>query len=552
VKALVYLQCRLFINSIRNTLTTPKKLIPAIVIGLALFMQLGSMLITVLIHGAADAYQVRKIVQYDSLTVETAWSTVFSLLSMLVLYMVYRALSDGLLIFSQAHIDFLFPSPVNRRSILAMKLIGDYAKITAIVGFFALYIGMYYVYLLTGRHIALAAWIATVSLIILSVNVTHTVKIVTTYGVRRLQLAARIIKLFILAAFASVLVVGFMHYVNSQNTLESFVAAISGGPVRIILLPVAWCTDAIMGPFYSAQPAYLLELLWLVLLALGSTVILLLRPENFYEPSLSISSRVAKIKSARLSSDWTTMRRELNKDKVKKRYKTTLVPPFGTGAAAIIWKNAVIRTRNSTIALLFLVLLPPIAAKVAGSYMQSEDLRHYCPLALIYFWWFFLAISQNRCRMELRQADIIKSMPISGRGIVGCWVIEHSAPLILFILICGASMRVFIPDVNTTVLWYTVLGCITGGISTIAATSIVGILYPDIQDKLQQMIGGFVTMAFMGVALSPTLLAALIMGSQNVSLVIAIPVMMVLNGVVTYFAISIAGSTFNKFDPTAS
>jgi len=123
LKPLLYLELRQLVNSLRNTLRSPKRLIPALVMsawGFALIMQcvlLGSGVERGMRRGfpILDAPKGAEMIRVGA----------FAFLCLHSIAIIYQAFSNGAMVFSIAHIDFLFPTPISRRWVLLIKLLKD-------------------------------------------------------------------------------------------------------------------------------------------------------------------------------------------------------------------------------------------------------------------------------------------------------------------------------------------------------------------------------------------------------------------------------------------
>lgn len=548
MKPLIYLTYRLLVNGLKNILTTPKKLIPVILIGFWLITSLGSNIFLYSMHSHMGR-AVPALVMPE-LTFSVIWAGIFSILSVIVVWVIYSALSEGSLVFTLQQIDFLFPTPIDRRSVLLLKLISDYLRYAATAAF-VIFLGGSVIMPFVGNVSALPlAWIAVVSLLILAMNVSHTLKIVTTYGMRKLQLAALVVKLVILAAVVMILVTVGISYGSNHDAVASLASALKNGPVRVLFLPIAWCTDVVVGPLNGGVGRGM-ELLWLLGLTTASFVVLIMRPENFYEPSLSVSARMAKVKAAARSGGWSAIRAESRRRKGRTTYGASFIPPFGKGAIATLWKSLIIMLRTSGQAIVFASVLIPIAAALVGRYVVDNELRNFIGVVIPYFALLFALSAMNRMRNELQHTNIIKTMPIPGIRIVAAMVSEHWIIMLYFMGLIWISLLTFTPGVDPHYLNLAFIAAVTCGLSLISIVAILTMMYPDMRDKLQQMIPNLLAFIFVGVGMLPTVIIVVIAAWLKLNLLLTTLMLLIVNSGVTWGALSIAGMLYDRYDPTS-
>ena len=135
MSTLLYLEARQIVNYARITLRSPKRLVPAILVVLWMLMFIGPQLMLRLMGP-------RHPISGLSLTIPPQIPiALFALLSIVMLYKVHRSFSEGMVTFPLADIDFLFPTPISRRTILGLRLLGLYAKLGLYVLFLAFIFG---------------------------------------------------------------------------------------------------------------------------------------------------------------------------------------------------------------------------------------------------------------------------------------------------------------------------------------------------------------------------------------------------------------------------
>jgi hypothetical protein len=95
------------------------------------------------------------------------------------------------------------------------------------------------------------------------------------------------------------------------------------------------------------------------------------------------------------------------------------------------------------------------------------------------------------------------------------------------------------------------LGSPSLGFTSIAATSIPALLYPDLRDSAQNYLCGVLSFTFVFICIAPTVVIAIaLMGAPHVTVYTVLAVAFAANVAVGAAATSIAGYAFRRFDPT--
>ncbi len=547
MRPLAYLHLRLFVNSVKHTLRTPRRLVPMVL--LAAWAGQSVIFSTVMALDP-EAWQSMKV-HIPAARMDQIWSACFISLTATVVTLVYNSLRDGLLIFAPPHIDFLFPAPIKRRSVLLMKLFGDYGRYAAYV----IFVGVFALqgYMLIGMHASTAFYAAVGALLLLSfvTNATHLLNVVTSYGVARLKITARVVKFSLVLVVSLLFVTALGHYVATGDAAGSLAVAAQNALAEFLLAPIVWCTNLIVGSTPGMVHNPMRELAWLAILAGGSLFALLRRPENFYEPSLAISARMARIRAAMNTGDWSSVAIEKRRDMEKARSAGLSIPPFGRGAVSLVWKYMAVQCRRMGWSMLALVLLPPITALAARSLVHDAEVLKQSPYAILYVVWGFIFAAQADLRSELRQTDVIKAIPIRGFKIILAQVFGQWLQLSVFALVAAVSIRWMIPEADGETLAIALVGSLSISISCISWSAIAVMLYPDCRDRLQLIVPGFVSLVLVGLTVLPSvaiIVRMLALGERLLSISVTL---VLINILLAWMGLWIAGALFERYDPTA-
>lgn len=553
MKPLLYLELRQFINSIKNTFRSPKRLIPALIVGAWLI----SMIIQSLLLFSGAAKQPGSLAMNEALKnvpIDLIKATAFLFISFGSLLMIYQAFTSSSLIFSVAHIDFLFPTPISRRMVLLFKLVKDYLKYGAYVAFFFIFIGMPVLSTLRINLFpyGLISIAALVGLLIFVVNIAHTINLLFTFGFERLKQAGVFIKAILLIALISIIGFGVYQYAETGDSFASILWAANSPLIKTVFAPADWCSTLFVAPLegITHEDEFHLGMLWI--LAIISFVFLLSRRENIYEPSLGISMKVARRRKAMRSGDYAEVRIDSMIEKGKKSAGGFTIPSFGEGAAALLWKSMLIRCRVLKNQLVLVLIVPPLLAFMLQRFITSDSILRNIPYVLWYITFVLSMTAQAEVRSELKHANILKSMPITAWKVMLVQALSGAVYIGAGVLVFSLSMWIFIPLVRTSLLLITALSSPFIGFACVAATLIPSLLYPDMHDSAQNYFCWMIGMLLVSIALIPTIvLGVVLLGIIGVSYYVALPAVCLANVIVGASAVSIAGSIFKKFDPTS-
>lgn len=554
MRALLYLELRQLVNSIRNTTRSPKRLIPMLIMAAWIFSWLlqNILFLTGTPVPQPSGPNVNEAIR--QLPIEMIHAGVFLLLSFGSMVVVFQGFSSGLLIFSIAHIDFLFPTPVSRRKVLAVKLLKDYLKYGMWTAFFFLFVGLPALGSLNVSFwpSGLCGIAGVTALLLLVVNVAHTINLVFTFGFERLRQAGAVIKSVLVAALASAVIFGLYQYSATGDSYASILWAADSPFVKFVFAPAQWCSTLILAPIVGVVREDLAHLGYLWLLAVGSFVLLMSRKENVYEPSLGISVKFAKRRQAIRSGDYAGIRM----DEMLERGATSptgfSIPPFGRGAVALVWKNVLSKFRVSRSQFAVMIVLPALVVFLIRRFIDEPPVLSNLPFLLLYMAYVLSMMAQQEVRSELKYANILKPMPIAGWKVMLVQSLTASLYLGAGVLAFGASMRLLAPETRSELLVLCIVTAPFLGFATISTTMIPSLLYPDARDSAQNYICNMVGFLLISIATIPTIvLGIVLLAVAEVPYLYAVALICAANVIVGAAAVSISGSLFRRFDPTS-
>lgn len=559
MKPLLYLEIRQFLNALRNTTRSPKRLVLALIIGACFFSWFLNLALLATGVPPVKSAGFSEILERHADMFRVG---AFLLLCFGSAAVIYQAFSSGSLIFSMAHIDFLFPTPIPRRSVLLVKLLKDYLRYGFWIAFLVTCMGMPATAAAKQKFFpyGLVSIAALTAYMLFIVNLAHTINIVFTFGYDRVMRAGRVIKLVLILAVACAVVLGTIQYVQSGGDYYLSIQRAAAAPlVRVIFMPADWCASLSVAPLIPPADTDLMHLGLLWALAVATFAMLMSRRENIYEPSLGITAKMTRMRQAMQAGDATAIRVEILSEKGRKTAGMLVIPPFGRGAVALFWKGLLTRYRMSIGQLIAMLMLPALLCYLLQNFAPINSILTYVPVILVYLSFVFSITVQPQVRSELKYADILKAMPIASWKVMLVQSVSGTGYLSLGILTFAAAMWLFIPAARNDVLRACAIASPFIGFSCISAAIIPALMYPDTRDSTQNFFCNLVGLALIVVAAVPSIVWGSLLvwltytpsqPSPVIPLWITIPLCAV-NLLIGAAGVAISGAAFHKFDPTA-
>lgn len=551
MKPLIYLELRHLINAVKFAARKPKRLIPALMVALWVVM---SLLQSMVFMSNPTGRRGPNLEAIKDVPVESVKTLLVVLLTIGSAAMLYSAFNSGMMVFSLSQIDFLFPLPVRRRSVILLKLAKDYARYAVLVAFMFMVLGPM---MLGWVNVPVLPWglvsiAALTALIILLVNAANVISIVFTFGFERLQRVGIAAKWVLVLAPVSL--AGFLGYrfAVSGGDPAALVEAVNSAVFRVVLAPVSWCAELVLAPLQGVtipEDLFMLGGLWA--LALVTFVMLISRKENIYEPSINVSVRYARRRQAMRAGGQVELLADSLRESGTRRLGGTLIPPFGRGATAFLWKNVLVRYRLWRKQAVFMVVLPLIIVYSVKVIVKQDEFLRFLPLILLYAVWVMAMSMQGDARAELRYANIGKSMPIAAWKVVLAQTASYALFILAGAITFGAAMVLLLPQSRNHTVLAAVMGAPFVGFATIPAVLIPSIMYPDTKDMVQNYLCGMFSLLFSWFAVMPGVVAAALMvfalhQHMAVSLAVVCAVLLATSAV----GIAIAALVYEKFEPT--
>ena len=549
MRTLLYLSHRELVNYLRLSLRTPKRLIPLMLFVLYLVMMLPMLFMTHF-HGNHGIQLVLE--GYEQ---QDVWSIAFVVFSLALVYFLHKSLSDSLLIFSLPEIDFVFSTPVDRRTIVLSKLLKLYARIGV---FFLIY--MLFILpsgdMLTRPYAAsyLAAFVTMVLFAALIINVSTLLNLITTFRAGGNWWLAWAVKGLAVALFAFAVISCASNYRETGNILGSVESAFRSPFLLIILFPAKWAADLVLSPVYGWQHMFGTELSLLFICVLASLGAVLLRDENPYEPSLSISEKAAARRLAFKAGGFGSLMTEAMKSRGRSLNVKRGIPPFGTGAWAVVWKNMNIGLRTwskSYVAGFVCMLLGLIAFKVfSGRGLDPVILTTAGVSVVMYLMMFMQWCMLGVFSADLRQANVLRPMPVKNWKLIAATAVQ--GPVIIVLVVWPLAILLSALSRASVGIW-ALLVCISlpfAAYSICCSQSVVAAIYPNREDQFQQSVGLMLSGFMSCLSVLPACITGFAAWMISGSIIITSAAIIIPSVFTAAAAILLGDYAYRRYDPT--
>lgn len=552
MKTILYLSLRQFVNYMKLTLRSPRRLIAAVFI----FFWFVSAILPQIMISREGHYPAAQI-YYPGMTLDKVWASAFMLFTLIAIWFIQKSFSESLIAFALSDIDFSFPTPLSRRVIMFSKLVKLYATIGGYLALALLFTWPFAKMLAesVGRRGSslLVTWSAIVAFAVVLINACTIINLIVNYrsdGRWWLRSAVKAVAWAIPMLAIAFTAAG---YLQTGNLAESLIGAIKHPIFLTLMMPMKWTADIALSPFTGWRAGMAGEYLALGLLTAVSFVLVLLRNENPYEPSLSVSARRAVIKAAVRSGGIGRVTAELWKLRKKPATVRGGIPPFGRGAVAVIWKNLNILVRGSLKGYLYLLLIGMaafIGMHILTKSLSADDVQRFVLIGLMYIIIMMSSMMLQKLRSDIQQANTLKPIPIPAWQLVAAETIEGTA-LISFLawtwialtaIVFGLTPRSPLPLIAVLMPFL--------ANAVISAQAVVAIVYPNWDDFGQRYIGGLLSM-FAAMLTGGFLIGiGSVMWHFRVSALFIIPIFVFFALAISMIGVLLGGYIYRHSDPT--
>ncbi len=546
---LAWLELTRLKNALKNLTRSPARLLVTLMIVAFVLLQIvGTTFLLVLPRPTHHAPPLAGILGGQGGTIA---SLVAGGLLMLTYGVIDAGLRGGLLVFSPAEVDFLFPAPVPRRSVLIFKLGTDYAKVLGYVLLLCYFLLPQIRMLGLGSPAAallVVPWLALY--IIFLLNVCHLVNVLVTFHGERVQALPVGIKVGALVVVLA-LALAAWHHAGAGGWVAGVGDALRSPAALVLLFPLVVTWEALLIPFAGLPPAALLKLLGMFLLAAGSFALLITRRENIYEPSIGVSLLRGQIRAAMRAGDWQAARALALAG--RQRAVGYQLPPFGSRGGVLLWKalaQSLRFPRRLAAVVLALTVLLPLALRVVAARVGHAPALLPLPFLTVYGATLLTIFSFKAQQGEMRRASLLKPLPIPAWQVVLAQIAPPALGTSAAMVLALAAVALAVPGANVRMCTALAVPLPALLLLLAAGAASLATLFPDPSDQVQNTTSGLlvttVTMALMlpGFVTGLVLWAARLpgwgvgLGAGAVCAVLIVP------------AVAFAAARYRRFDPT--
>ncbi|MGC1120345.1 MAG: putative ABC exporter domain-containing protein [Candidatus Methanofastidiosia archaeon] len=517
MNAFLYLELHLLKNRFISTLKSPKQVLPYLIIG-----SIGAFPLLMLYTLGFSPVEP----PFTALSIKP---TLFSFMAVTMWILVFYSVTGNALVFSLPEIDFLFPSPVGRRTILLNRIISEYGGYAAlaflVIGFLLWVLSLAFVFSVWHRLIFL--WMAVTLLMVCAFNVGW---LIVLLGSNLSELKYSRLKIVVIGI--CLVIVGIFLLAVHQKTAagaeltDAALSVLNSTVMRVAMAPATLAADmAVTWKVSFSVAAKILGLLLVDFVTLGAVLSV---KSHFYEASEAISRKRWMLRKKVYAKEVV-----VSESFARRMFK---IHPFGVGSTALVWKNLASALRD----IRNLAAVGALAAfYFIYSYILGESSMFFAiPLALI---------AANNLRWDLREdirrIEIIKLVPESNWRII---LSEIAVPSVLAMAVSYTFLIVSflafpIRGLEAELFWFSLAFLPLFCIITTALCNVAVLYYPPQTDS--QMLSTVVGLILAGVVFTP-LLVLIILVHGIYSILLAL----LAYGIVAFFFLKLLERKYRLFE----
>ncbi|MBU7023959.1 MAG: hypothetical protein HXS40_07300, partial [Theionarchaea archaeon] len=513
----LYLGLHLIKNMFTSTLKSPKHVLLFLVIG-----SIGAFPLLML-------YSLGLPPTEPPFTALSIKPTLFSFMAATMWIMMFYSITSNALVFTLSEIDFLFPSPVGRKTILLNRIVTEYAGYAAfiflVMGFLLWIFSLAFVF--SVWHRLLFMWMAVTLLMVFAFNVGW---LIVLFGSNLSELKYSRLKTVVIGI--CFIVIGLFLLAVYQKTsagaelTDAALSVLNSTGLRVVMAPATLAADVAIA--WKVSPFVVAEILGLLLVDIITLGAVLSVKSHFYETSEAISRKRWMVRKKALAKEVV-----VSESFARRMFR---IHPFGIGSTVLIWKNL-------TSALRDIRNLGAVCAVAAFyfiySYILGESSMFFAlPLALI-------AASNLRwdLREDIRRVEIIKLVPESNWRIV---LSEIAVPSVLAMAVSYAFLIVSflafpIQGLEAELFWFSLTFLPLFCVITTTLCNLAVLYYPPQTES--QMLSTLIGLILTGVAFAP-LLVLIILANGVYSILLAL----LAYGIIAFFFLKLLERKYRLFE----
>ncbi len=574
---LLWLELTRLKNGLIQLTQSPLRLLGFAVIAFTLVVGLFGQLISVFLSATHRSSKAGL-----DLPPEILGPILYALLLMVASQSLLLGATGKLFSFSPSDVNFLFPAPVSRRTVLLFHLTFDYIKVLGLILWLVL-ITLTVIAGTGGQYLRQYIILAPLALTLLIVLVTNAGRWIHLLSLRRRPpyrflppIVAWSSSLILLAAVGWM--VGRSGQVGWSVAWNEFIGS---SVARTVLYPITSTWEVCLVAFTGRGEEAVVNIALLFLLTVISLIVLLSQRENFYEPAITVSQWRYRIREALRRGDYEGLWAVQVAIGARKRPRLSF-PPFGSGPWALLWKEVLVSLRANGSWVLFLLFLSllwfVVAIWISHRPFPTSPTRRLLVLAVFGFPHLALAYlsiiapslaagSVSGLHGESGRLDIVKALPFRP------WVRPLTRALLptigytvlatlLYILshisrfLCPSELLMrkglrFLFAVETDWTLYVILMGPGFALTLNSLACLMSLLFPKMTDPAQRFISFFFFVLLLPLVITPPILAAVLLFLAS-SLVIGVAGATLLNFLISALLLRWSGTVFCRLEPSES
>lgn len=562
MRPIIFLTVRSFVNSLRRSVTSPKRLI-----GLVFFMGYYLLMLRPMLRVGAkgeDLVLPRSVGQIQFPPMAVVEAIVFAIFA-LITFLMFLGIFGYKGVFKPADVETLFPTPVSPRIVLGFRLVRDYLITLIIPLVLAVFFirpaqqGWAHMFRdvpnpssagLTFRFMTIAWLLSSVAW----VAIAYAVSIYFHQPEERFERYRRVFNWVgagIVLASGSLLIRLAATGMTGQQWLD-----LAENPwLRGLLFMATAATEFAVAPLTGNWAAGFGGLAVLIG-AIGTSLWLALKQaDRVYEQAAQRANTLTESKSLQSSGDFYGMLAKLAREgKIKTRKQGWIHRLRLAGPSALLWKEYILQFRAARASVAFFFLFGLMVSVLPILAIQNESGAGKGPFILIMqaFAVFMATMFMAQANMveTIKRVDLQKPLPFSAATTSAVEILGKSFIGIL-IVPCGAIVGMLIKPQLWQELIASLLMLPTLAFLLSAVTYVLVLLMPDVDDPTQRGFRGLVNMLGIAVLVAPSVLLYLLLTIvfSVPPAMAAIPVMLI-NVVIGALVSLFAGRLYEDFNPS--
>ncbi|MBV6457549.1 MAG: hypothetical protein HONBIEJF_00662 [Fimbriimonadaceae bacterium] len=562
MKAILFLTTRSFVNSLRRSVTSPKRLI-----GLIFFLGYYLLMLRPMLRVGSKGEEIifpRSAGQIQFPPMAVVEAIVFAIFAAITFFM-FCGIFGYKGVFKPADVETLFPTPVSPRIVLGFRLVRDYLVTLIIPLLLALFFirpaqqgwahlfrdipnpssaGHTFRFMTVAWLLTAVAWVA----------IAYAVSIYFHQPEERFE---RYRKAFNWAGGTIVLVACalLVRLAVSGMSGQEWLNLVENPWLRGVFFMATAATELAVAPLTGNWVAGIGGLAILLAAIATSVGLALKQADRVYEQAAQRANTLTESKSLQSSGDFYGMLAKLAREgKIKTRKQGWIHRVRLAGPSALLWKEYILQFRAARASVAFFFLFGLMVSVLPILAVQNEPGTSKGPFILIMqaFAVFMATMFMSQANMveTIKRVDLQKPLPFSAATASAFEILGKSFIGIL-IVPCGAIAGMLIKPQLWQELIASLLMLPTLAFLLSAVSYVLVLLMPDVDDPTQKGFRGLVNMLGIAVLVAPSVLIYLLLTVvlHVPPAMAAIPVMLI-NVVIGALVSLFAGRLYDDFNPS--